>query len=129
MGAGQQDLEFKLLAEWYRENAKPGEKVVTSMGDTVGYFVPEHKDSVIHIKNIGADSPAHFVSKCNDMEIKYVTWDSRIGLRPRNAYYRLWGIKNIAMLDRPQNTGPYEFITQIKTNEKRFINIFRLRRT
>jgi hypothetical protein len=129
MGVGHKDMEFKLLAEWHRENARPGEKMVTSLPGTVRYFAPEHKESFIPLGSIRADRPANFVGQCNDMDITYVAWDSRTGLRPRSVYYKLWGYGNIAMLNKPQNTGPYEFITQIQVSEKRFINIFRLKNT
>jgi hypothetical protein len=129
MGDGQEDLEFKLLGEWYIENTEPGEKMVVTLNDTTSYFAPGHKEAFIGYRYIKADSPADFINHCYDLDITYVAWDSRIGLRRAdNYYYVKWGMRNIAMLETPQNVGPYEFITQIRVNKRQFINIFRLRK-
>jgi hypothetical protein len=66
------------------------------------------------------------VQKCYQKNITYITWDSRIGLRPGSRYYELWKIENIAFLRKPKNVGHYEFVTQIKADEKSYINVFRL---
>jgi hypothetical protein len=130
MGDGQKNLEFKLLAEWYLENAEPGEKMVVTLGYTTGYFTSGHKDSIIRYKDIKADSPADFIRRCNEMDITYVAWDSKVGLKGvrRENYYNKWRMKNIAMLEKPQDVGLYEFITQIRVSEKKYINVFRLRK-
>jgi len=75
-----------------------------------------------------ADSPADFVKNCYKKNISYIAWDSRIGFTPKNKYYRNWGCKNIAMLAQPKDNGPYQFIKQIKLNQRRFINIFRVKK-
>jgi hypothetical protein len=126
VGNGRQNIEFKLLADWYIANAKPGEKILSTMSNIMRIFAPEHKDSLLHTSGIGAENPDDFVKKCYDENITYVTWDSRIGLGVGGRYYKLWGIKNIAMLAEPRSIGPYEFITQIRAGERQFVNIFRL---
>jgi hypothetical protein len=128
VGDGQGDMEFKQLADWYNANAKPGEKMLVTLSHVVKLYAPEHKDSLIHIGSIKAENPSDFIKKCYDEDITYVAWDSRLGLNPENEYYKFWGLKNIAMLAQPKSIGPYEFITQIRANEKRFIYIFRLRK-
>ncbi len=128
VGSGQRDIEFKKLADWYIANAKPGEKMATTMPGVVSIFAPAHKDCFLDIGGLKAQSPDDFVRKCFDKDITYVAWDSRIGLNIGGRYYKLWGIENIRVLARPQSIGPYEFITQIRINERQFINIFRLRK-
>lgn len=125
---GERDAEFKLLADWYVANAEPGEKLVSTMSNILNIFAPAHKDSFVHMSNIEAESPEEFVKKCYEKGISYVTWDSRIGVFTRDRYYRYWGMKNIAMLARREDFGPYEFVTQIRANELKFINVFRLRK-
>ena len=128
VGNGQGDIEFKHLADWWIANMRPDEKLLTTMSNVVMIFAPERKESLIHTGRIGAENPSDFVRKCYDKDITYVTWDSRIGFVVGDFYYKLWGIKNIAMLDRPRSIGPYEFVTQIPGSRRRFINIFRLRK-
>jgi hypothetical protein len=127
IGNGQRDIEFKLLADWYNENAKPGEKLLCTLANIVRIFAPQHTS--LHTNTIKADNPSDFAQKCLDENITYVAWDSRAGLAPGSEYYKLWGLKNIAMLAEPRSTGPYEFVTQIPVSRNRFINIFRLRKS
>ena len=43
VGDGQRDKEFKLLAQWYAQNTKPGEKMGIYMFGVVRIFVHEHR--------------------------------------------------------------------------------------
>ncbi|MCK5174646.1 MAG: hypothetical protein KAR47_14730 [Planctomycetes bacterium] len=126
-GNGQLDAEFKYLADWYLENAK-GEKIVTTMPSVIRLFAPEYAGNFIQPSKIRGETPTEFVQDCYKKGITYVTWDSRIGYsNPNGKYYRLWGIKRIAPLAGTNDLGPYEYITQLKASERRFVNIFRLR--
>jgi len=124
---GKKDAEFKLLADWYVLSAHPGEKIATTLPSTVQLFAPRHARNFVHTRRMKADSPADFVKNCYKKNISYIAWDSRIGFTPKNKYYRNWGCKNIAMLAQPKDNGPYQFIKQIKINQRRFINIFHLK--
>jgi hypothetical protein len=127
MGDGKKMLEFKLLADWYLKNATPHENMVVTLGWTTGYFAEGNQNSFISYKDIKADSPADFIRQAKDMNVTYVAWDSRSGLKTMGEhYYKKWGMQNIAILETPQSVGPYEFVAQIRVNEKQFINVFRL---
>jgi len=128
LGDGKKNFEFKLLADWYRENAEPGKKMVVTLGYTTGYFSGWSQDYIIRYKEIKADSPADFVQQCQDLNITYIAWDSKHGLKGvrREVYYNKWAMKNIDLLEAPRDVGPYTFITQIKRDEKHYINVFRL---
>jgi hypothetical protein len=127
IGNGDTDAEFKKLADWYVENAA-GEKLATSMPQVTKLFAPKYTKKFIYISRIKGDTPQEFVASCYKKNITYVAWDSRIGFTPKNIYYRKWGMDRIAPLGRAQDVGPYEFVVQLKQNDRRFINIFRLRK-
>jgi hypothetical protein len=127
VGNGDTDAEFKKLADWYVRNARPGENLVTTMPNVVRLFAPQHSKHFIPTSRIKGDDPAGFVQACYNRKVTYVAWDSRIGLTPNNSYYKKWGISRTAMLAKPQSIGPYEFVTQLKQNDRRYINIFKLR--
>jgi len=128
VGTGNTDVEFKMLADWYVKNAEPGEKLVATLTNVMRFFAPRESKYFVPTETIGGDNPAKFVRKCYKRDITYVAWDSRIGLTPTNSYYKKWGIARIAVLSRPQSIGPYEFITQLKYSDRRYINLFRLRK-
>jgi hypothetical protein len=127
MGNGNMDVEFKLLADWYVAEADKGEKIVTTMPQLARLFAPKHRGRFVATWNIKGDGPVGFMQGCYDKNITYVAWDSRLGMSPQDSYYKKYGLDRIAMLGSGKNAGPYEFITQIRHSNRRFINIYRLR--
>jgi hypothetical protein len=126
VGRGQADVEFRELAQWYLENAQPDEKMVTTMPDIVSLFAPRYKSNFVHTSSIKGKDINKFLESCYEKNITYVTWDSRIGFTPQKSYYKQWRIHRIAPLQKPRSVGPFKFIRQIKRNENKFVNIFRL---
>ena len=125
IGDGQQDKEFKLLADWYVDNAQPGEKMGVYMAGVVKMFAPKHAEYIVRLPK--ADSPSEFVKACHEEGITYVVWATREGLRDDHAGYRQFGLdKNIAHLRKPESTEDYQFITQVGA-KRGYVNIFRLR--
>jgi hypothetical protein len=128
VGSGKTDVEFKMLADWYVRSAQPGEKLAATLTNVMRFFAPRQSKNFVPMETIGGDDATKFVRKCYKKGIRYVAWDSRIGLTPTNSYYKKWGIERIAMLSAPRSIGPYEFITQLKYSDRRYINLFRLRK-
>jgi hypothetical protein len=127
VGNGERDLEFKYLTDWYRENSKPGEKLVTTVPIILSTMAPQYKDCFIHTQTFDANSPQDFVQECYQKHITYVAWDSREGLLPNDHYYKYWKMANIAPLAVGKDIGPYQFITQIRVSQRKYINLYRLR--
>ncbi|MCP4707746.1 MAG: hypothetical protein GY869_03900, partial [Planctomycetes bacterium] len=79
--------------------------------------------------HITGDTWEEFVADCRRKNITYVTWDSRIGLNPNNAYYKMWGIDRLTKLANPNDNGPFEFVDVVQNTyapNQRYIFIFRL---
>lgn len=127
VGDGKKDAEFRMLAEWFAENAQPGEKLATSLPGVVKIFLPSRKKDVVHISYVGGEDANQFVADCYKKKVKYIAWDSRVGLSPGYSYYKAWRIDRIAFLREPRNIGPYEFVAQQVQSNRRYINIFRLK--
>lgn len=128
LGSGENDKEFRMLAEWYCTNAKPGEKLVTTMTSVVGLYAKPHESNFVGTSTIGGATFGEFFLNCFRQNISYVAWDSRIGLMPGDAYYKTWRMERIHELKEARDHGPFEFITQIKHTNRRYINLYRLRR-
>ena len=127
VGNGRQDIEFKILADWYRDNADPNEKLVTTFAGTLGVYMPQCRDNFFHPSVLKGDSLEEFTQNCYDKDITYVAWDSRVGFNDPNQYmYRLWKMASLAPLVRPNDLGPYKYTGSIRLNKRKFINIFRL---
>lgn len=124
LGNGQRDVEFKLLAEWYRNNAKPPEKMGIYSAGLVRMFAPAHAEHIVRLP--GAETPTEFVQACYDNDITYVIWATREGMGQYHTGYKQLNLdKNIAVLRGGRSVGPYEFVTQVGS-ERGFVNIFRL---
>ncbi len=126
VGNGDRDREFKLLADWYVASAKPGEKLVTTMGQVVRIYAPKHAGRFVRTERIAGDDAAGFVEDCYKKNITYVAWDSRLGLSRGNTYYRRYGLDRIAVLQGGRNAGPYRFLTTLTASKYRYIHIYRL---
>lgn len=127
VGNGERDIEFKYLTDWYVKNAKPAEKLVTTVPAILAILSPKHKDNFIHTNTFDANTPEDFVRECYQKNITYVAWDSREGLIPHDHYYKYWKMSNIAPLAAGKDIGPYQFITQFRVNQRRYLNLYRLR--
>jgi hypothetical protein len=127
VGNGERDIEFKYLLDWYKANAKKGEKLVTTVSSILQIMAPQYKDCFIHTNTFDANNPDDFVTECYKRNITYVAWDSRMGLTPTNPYYKYWKMANIAPLALGKDIGPYQFITRLGTNQGWYINLYRLR--
>jgi hypothetical protein len=126
VGDGQKYMEFKLLADWYVANARPGEKLAVYMAGVVGIYVPEHADNIVRPPK--ADTPSEFIEACYEKDITYVVWATREGRRRDPTLYRQLGLhKTIDLLRTPKDVGPYQFIAQ-KGIRREYVNVFRLRR-
>jgi hypothetical protein len=125
---GERDIEFKHLLDWYLENAEKDEKLTMSVPYILETMAPAHKDNFVRVSHIDANNPNEFVIECYKRDITYIAWDSRMGLNPKSRYYKSWKMKNIAPLIKPQDNGPYDFITTLKgAGRYRYINLFRLK--
>lgn len=126
---GNDNIEFKLLLDWYLQNAKPGEKMVSSISSLLWILNPKNKEYFIVTGDLKADSPEDFIDNCYKEGITYIAWDSRAGFSTDALFYKLAKLENTAFLYNRQNIGPCEYITTVfhPTMEQRFINIFRLR--
>ena len=127
VGNGERDIEFKYLLDWYKDNAKKGEKLVTTVPSILQIMAPQYKDCFIHTNTFDANNPNDFVTECYERNITYVAWDSRVGFASEDPYYKYWKVANIAPLAAGKDIGPYQFITQLSVNQRRYINLYRLR--
>jgi hypothetical protein len=126
VGNGDRDIEFKYLTDWYRQNAKKGEKLVTTVSSVLQIMAPQYKDFFIHTNTFDANNPNDFAVECYKRNITYVAWDSRLGLAPMDPYYKYYKVANIAPLAAGKDIGPYQFIAQLRANQKKYINLYRL---
>lgn len=126
LGDGQNDKEFRMLADWCSENAK-GEKVATTMPQIVSLYDTSIQNNLIRTQSIPGETLDDFVRECYKQNIAYVAWDSRIGLFKKDAYYLKWRMGRLAELQARRDYGRLEFVTQLRHNDRRYINLYRLR--
>jgi len=124
VGNGDRDIEFKYLLDWYKANAKKGEKLVTTAPSILQIMAPQYKDCFIHTDTFDANNPNDFIIECYKRNITYVAWDSRMGFATKAPYYKYWKMANISPLVLGKDIGPYQFITQLRVNQEQYINLY-----
>jgi hypothetical protein len=126
LGDGQSDKEFRLLADWYRENAKPGERLVTTLPQVVGLYDQSIEPYLVRTSSLQGETLEDVIGDCYRQNITYLAWDSRIGRFKKDAYYLKWRMGRVAELQSRRDYGPLEFVTQLKHTDLRYINLYRL---
>jgi hypothetical protein len=125
LGDGEREIEFKMLGEWFAENAGPGDKMAVYNCGPAALFAGKFADNITGFPR--GDNPEQLVEKLYEQNFTYVVWATREGMSKQHTGYQLMGLdKNIAFLARPASTGPYEFVRQIGS-ERGFVNVFRLK--
>lgn len=118
------DKEFVLLADWYYDNIKSGEKLAVYMGGTVKIFLPkESKQFIVGIpveKNL-----KDFTDKLYEDNVRYIVWASREMRNPSSVNYKRKNLKNLEPLYKPRDVGPFKFVTQVGS-QRGWVNVFRL---
>ncbi|MHC4385447.1 MAG: hypothetical protein ACYSUG_00480 [Planctomycetota bacterium] len=126
VGNGGKDGEFRMLAEWYAENAQPGERLLTTMTGVVRLFIPDHKENILFTGSGKVTTFPEFAKDCYKRNITYVAWDSRLGLTPHDSYYKAWNLQKIAPLAQAKDVGPFQFVERIYRHERRYLHVFKL---
>jgi len=130
LGDGRKDIEFKMLADWYRTHARSGDAMVTTLPHMVQLWLPQGT-RLIATEQIGGDDLAGFLADCRRRHVTYIAWDSRLGFATTNSYYRRYRLDRIAVLADPARLGPYaaelDFVDRVVHHPLRFINIYRVR--
>ena len=121
MGDGQFDANFKKLAEWFLYNAKPDDKLMTTMPGFMPIFTGLPADRFFHTGSIpveDANDFMEFIQKCREEGVTLIAWDSRIP-PTEGRYYNLWG------LDRIENLGAPIYGRELDTQDQcRLIYVF-----
>jgi len=134
MGDGQTDANFKKLAEWFLENAKDDDRLITTMSGFMPIYTGLPGDRFVHMEGIkpqDANDFLSFVRECTKHGITLVAWDSRLAASVNDRYYKLWGLDRIKILSSPflgrkvENIGPCKLVHLISEGSPK-IAVYRI---
>jgi hypothetical protein len=126
LGRGDLDIEFRRTAEWYLENTEGREKLASTLPGVVNLFLPKGHKNAVHTSGIVGTNIMEFAQSCKRREVRYVAWDSRLGLAVRDEYYKNWGLSKIHPLGSGKDLGPFKFITKIPASQRRYILLYKV---
>jgi hypothetical protein len=113
MGDGKYLMTFKTLSFWFQDNARPGDKMVTTMPHYLRVYTGLPSDSFVQTGSIppetAPDFPS-FIRACRQMGVTLIAWDSRLVGNPEDRYYKLWGLDRLEPLGQPFTDQPTERI-------------------
>jgi hypothetical protein len=131
---GNEDDEFRQVDQWYIQNATPGEKLACSMFMILTTIDEKNAASFVPLSGTGEGpgDPAKSLEISYKRDIRYVVWDSRLGLVPRDRYYWMNGLHDLTRppfdLSKGRSVGPYEYLkTLTSPYTGRYVHIFRLK--
>ena len=109
MRDGKEFLSFKTLSLWFRDHARPGDRMVTTMPHYMRIYTDLPSESFVQTGAIppetAPDLPG-FVQACRQMGVTLIAWDSRLGDATQDRYYELWGLDRIRPLGQPFTDQP-----------------------
>jgi hypothetical protein len=116
-------MEFKLLADWFLDNAEPGERLASRYAGSLRLVAPSRRsDFVNSARKLKSKTLEQFIEKCRQQNITYVTWS------PRGSKGSKKGLIDIGkILRKPADIGPLKFIHRIQVSRICWINIYRLK--
>lgn len=123
LGNGSNLAEFKILAEWYVRQARPGDRLGIYLHDLVGYFAQEGPGVVVALP-VSRD-PVSFIEDCRGEGITYLAWAERDEKGNLPGYVDRGLKANLSPFKEPESFGPYKFVATLRGG-KGHINIFRL---
>jgi hypothetical protein len=113
IGDGKVLTGFKTLSLWFKEHARPDDRMVTNMPGYLPIYTGLPQDRFVHTAAItpeaAPDLPG-FVRECRRMGVTLIAWDSGLAGNTQDRYYQLWGLHRISPLGRPLQG---ERVTQI----------------
>ncbi len=126
LSGGNRDAEFKMLADWYVTVAMKNEGLATTQAGIVQIYCKRGK--IVHYRDNDVATIDEFIDSMLDKDVKYIAWDSRLGLAPRDPYYKQKVLDIISPLAKPADIGRLKFVKQF-INGKNYINVFEIKKT
>jgi hypothetical protein len=133
MGDGKHLMSFKTLSLWFKDHARPGDKLVTTMPDYMPIYTGLPLDSFVQTGSISRETAPDFpsfIQACRQRGATLLAWDSRLEGSHSPSYGR-WGLDRIAPLAAPFTDEPAERIgscqlMQVVSEEWPLIAVWRI---
>jgi hypothetical protein len=125
VGNGDYNIEFKILADWYVENARPGEKLASTWAHILKVIASKYEDDFVSLTSLRGKTVDKIIQKCYDNDVTYVTWTAR-GSRSTRKGVNVLG--SGAKLQYGKDSGPFIFLREIRVSPRRWIMVYRLLR-
>lgn len=129
MGDGQRGANFKRLGQWFFENARDDDRMITTMPSWMPTYTGLPIERFKHMVNISPEDAKDFeafIQECRKRNITLIAWDSRLAGSPNDRYYKLWGLDRIQILGKPADRiGPCQLVHIISEGSPK-IAIYRI---
>ncbi|MCK5564045.1 MAG: hypothetical protein KAJ07_02270 [Planctomycetes bacterium] len=123
IGRGSYNYEFKMLADWYAENAKPGEKMGCTWSPLLKILLDGHADNIIELKTMASPTFEGFVENCYENNLTYVACTARGSAKVKKGL-----LPALRRLSAEKDYPPFRFIERFRvgTGRSRWVSVFEL---
>jgi hypothetical protein len=123
IGHGSYNYEFKMLADWYAENAEPGEKMGCTWVGLMRILLDKHAGSMVDLKIAASPTLEGFVEKCYENNITYVVCTVRGGAAVKKGLLPVF--RKLA-LDKDYPSLKFIKRYRVGTGRSRWVSIYKL---
>jgi len=111
--------EFRLVGEWFRENAEKGDKLVVEQPAIVAYYAELSDEHFVHLVDVPRTTPDSLYAWCGENGVTHVAWLSANRIfETDNAWYQ-WKMNNrgwstISFLEKGIDSHGFVLLKRIK---------------
>lgn len=116
--------QFKALASWYRQAARPGDRMAVTMPWVVEYYSGLPASAFVRTASLAARTPEEAAAELKRLGATYVVWDSDYGVEPWTYHRRRYRGDLLAQL-RARPPAGFVLAQRIDVRQK-VAEVFRL---
>jgi hypothetical protein len=117
--------QFRALGEWYRANARPGDRLAVTLPWVVEYYSGLPADMLLPTHSLSAKTPEDAVSELRKLGATYVVWDSDYGRRPTTYHAKRFRADLLAQLRAKPPEG-LVLVHEIQGPSRKTADVFRI---
>jgi hypothetical protein len=117
--------QFRVLAEWYRANAQPGDRMAVTQHGVVQYYSGLPADMLLPTQSLRAKTPEEAMTELRSLGVTYVVWDSDYGRKPATYHAKRFRADLLAKL-RAMPPAGLALVHEVRGPALKTAEVFRL---
>jgi hypothetical protein len=117
--------QFRALAEWYRANARPGDRMAVTQHGVVQYYSGLPAGMLLPTQTLRSKTPEQAMNELRSVGATHVVWDSEYGREPGTYHAKLYRADLLAKL-RARPPAGLELVHEVRGPSQKTAEVYRL---